>query len=407
MRKTNVLFIQSQDYFGADSMIHSLIMRHLDRSRVVVHVACNAGTPTEKSAALSALEGIPDLHIRQTEFGPSVTARSRSAIARDVLRGVPALKSLLGLVAYARKHHIDIVHGTEKPRDAFYGLLVARLAGARAVTHLHVKIENWISPLVRWAMRQDDGLLAVSAFVARSAVNMGYSSEKLYYVLNALDASRWDPGLDGSAIRAEFKIPADMPALAIISRLFPWKGHTELLKAIARAKPGMPEFRLFVVGQDDARATPGGGSYLAQLKQLASELGLNQQVIFTGFRRDVAEILASADVFVMPTFEEPCAVAFIEAMAMGKPVIALDSGGTPELVPNDKAGLLSPPNDIDALAENIKRMISDPELRRQMGDYGRRRVVEYLTPQRMAQEVEGVYMAILGLGDAGVSKNRI
>ena len=122
MRKISVLFMQSQSYFGSDSMIHSLIMRHLDRSRVDVHVACNEGDGQNKSPALKALEAIPDLHVRPTNFGPTVNSRSKSDIARDLLGGPAALASLGGLIAYAKKNHIDIVHGTEKPRDAFYGV---------------------------------------------------------------------------------------------------------------------------------------------------------------------------------------------------------------------------------------------------------------------------------------------
>ena len=89
---------------------------------------------------------------------------------------------------------------------------------------------------------------------------------------------------------------------------------------------------------------------MARLKTLTRELGLQEHVIFTGFRSDIVQILAAIDVFTMPTFEEPCAVAFLEAMAMRKPVVALRSGGTPQLVEHGVAGLLSPPEDIDALA---------------------------------------------------------
>jgi glycosyltransferase involved in cell wall biosynthesis len=301
-----------------------------------------------------------------------------------------------GLVAYAKKHRIDIVHGTEKPRDAFYGFLLARSVGARAVTHLHVKVEGWISPLVRWAMKHDDGLIAVSRFVAESAVGMGYSSKRTHYVLNSLDPTRWDQPTDRAAVRRELGIPDDTVLLAIISRLFPWKGHTELLQALAKVKPEFPSFRLLIVGEDDPRATPGGGSYMADLKRLTAELGLEQNVIFTGFRSDIAALLSASDIFTMPTFEEPCAVAFLEAMAMRKPVVALDSGGTPQLVAHGESGLLSPPKDIDQLAANLLTMMRDPAMRERMGACGRDRVERLFNPKRLADEVENVYRKILG-----------
>jgi glycosyltransferase involved in cell wall biosynthesis len=391
MRKINVLFMQSQGYFGSDSMIHSLIMRNLDRDRVNVHVAC----PERECPAREAMSKIPDIQLRPTEFGPSSDVKTKKELLREMSYAVPGISSLGGLVAYAKKHRIDVVHGTEKPRDALYGVFLARLVGARCVTHMHVKIEDWISQRVRWAMRQDDALLGVSEFVARSAVAKGYPANKVYYVLNSLDATKWDPQTDGTGVRKEFGIADDVPVLAILARLFPWKGHADLLKALAKAKTSVPNFKLLIAGEDDPRATPGGGSYMAELKTLAGELGLHDNVIFTGFRSDIAQILAASDVFAMPTFEEPCAVAFLEAMAMRKPTVALDSGGTPQLVDHGKAGFLSPPNDIDQLAANLVTMLSDRGLRERMGEYARARVLEYFTPKRLAREVEEVYRHVL------------
>jgi glycosyltransferase involved in cell wall biosynthesis len=394
MRKINVLFMQSQSFFGSDSMIHSLIMRHLNRSRVTVHVACNAGSPGEASPALQALEKIPDLRIRPTDFGPSINQRSRTQMARDAVTGaLPTLASLGGLAGYVRRNSIDIIHGTEKPRDAFYGFLLARMTGARAVTHLHVKVENWISPLVRWAMKHDDALIAVSDFVAKSAVNMGYAAERTHFVLNSLDATKWDPATDGSAVRREFGIAPETPVMAIISRVFPWKGHTLLLEAAAKARAEHDDFKLLIVGEEDPRA--GGVGFMDQIKARSGQLDLSRHVIFTGFRSDVAQLLAASDLFVMPTFEEPCAVAFLEAMAMQKPVIALASGGTTQLVDQGEAGLLSAPGDADALAANIVALLRDPERRKRMGAYARKRVEEYFNPPRMANEVEEIYRRIL------------
>ncbi len=244
-------------------------------------------------------------------------------------------------------------------------------------------------------MKYDDGLISISDFVTESAVQMGYRRERIHCVLNSLDLDKWDKPLDGSSIRGEFGIAPDLPTFAIVSRLFPWKGHTELLKALAKVKESTPRFRLLIVGEDDPRATPGGGSYLAELKKLRAELALEEQVVFTGFRSDIANILAASDIFTMPSFEEPFGVAYLEAMALKKPVIALDSGGVPQLVDHGKAGLLSPPYDIDQLASNILVLLRDPERRKLMGAYGRRRVEEYFNPVRMANEIEEVYRRVL------------
>ncbi|MFN2175683.1 MAG: glycosyltransferase family 4 protein [Anaerolineales bacterium] len=400
MPKFNVLFMQSQTYFGADSYIHSLLMRNLNREKFTVHVALNYGNGNGKSAAAQAIEEIPDIHIRPTRFGTSVNFRSKREIIKNtVTQSIPMIFSLAGLAIYIRSKNIQLIHCTEKPRDAFYGQILAKLTGAKCVIELHVKAEDWISKNVQWAMRQADGLIGVSEFVAQSIVEMGYPTEKTYFVLNAIEADRWDPTFDGRGIREEFHIHDDTALLLTVSRLCYWKGHTELFKALAKVKHHTPNFKLLVVGEDDPRAHPGHGSYTAELKMLAEELGINDQIIFTGFRSDVAQLMAASDIYTMPSFEEPFGMVFLEAMCMQKPVVALNNGGAREVVEHNKSGLLSEPQDIKQLAKNIIQLIEAPEMREWMGKYGRERAETYFTPQRMALDTEQIYYQILNLAD--------
>lgn len=393
MRKMNVLFMQSQTYFGADSFIHSLLMRNLDRRAFTVHAAVNEGTVEHQAASLKALSTIPELQLRPTNFGTSLNLRSRSQILQDTLKGAgPALRSMAGLVSYARKHKIDLVHCTEKPRDAFYGLLLARLTGAACIVHLHVGVDlSWMSPATKLAMRHADGLIAISAFVAKTAERAGLGLAKIHTVFNTLDAANWDYTISPEIVRGEFGIPPDMPLLATVSRLTPWKGQTELLHALAKVKQQNPNFRLLLVGEDDFSATPGRYSYTAELRQITKGLGLEEQVIFTGFRSDAKQIMAACNIYSMPSFEEPFGMVFLEAMAMKRPVIAIVSGGVPEFVDHGKAGLLSVHKDIDSLAANILTLVNDPELRRRMGEYGRKQVEQQYHPDKMTREMEQVY----------------
>jgi glycosyltransferase involved in cell wall biosynthesis len=131
------------------------------------------------------------------------------------------------------------------------------------------------------------------------------------------------------------------------------------------------------------------------LRERAGELGVGENVVFTGQRSDVALLLAACDVFSLPSLEEPFGLVFAEAMAMKRPVVALKSGGTPEVVEHGKCGLLSPPGDIDALAANLLRLLGDPALRIQFGEHGRSRVEEHFTPQRMASDFAALYARML------------
>jgi glycosyltransferase involved in cell wall biosynthesis len=176
-----------------------------------------------------------------------------------------------------------------------------------------------------------------------------------------------------------------------VARLFRWKGHFELLGALAQVKCKYPNVRLAVVGSD----YPDDSGTTQILKEHARELGIGENVVFTGQRSDVDLLLAACDVFSLPSFEEPFGLVFAEAMAMKRPVVALTNGGTPEVVEHGKCGLLSAPGDIDALAANLVQLLDDPALRTQFGEYGRSRVEQHFTPQRMASEFAALYEGML------------
>ena len=388
--------MQSQTYFGADCYIHSMLMRNLNREEFIIHVALNYGSEENISATAQVIEKIDDIHIRPTRFGPSINFQRTGQIIRDTMaEGIPSIFSLFRLAHYIRKNNISIIHCMEKPRDAFYGQILASLTGAKCVIELHVKAEDWISKSVLWAMGRADALVGVSEFVAQSIVEMGYPPEKTYYVHNAIEANRWDPAIDGQPIREEFHISADMILLLVVSRLSYWKGHTELFKSLARVKKKTSKFKLLVVGEDDIRAHPGHGSYTAELKKLARELDITDQVIFTGYRSDVAQLMAACDIYTMPSFEEPFGMVYLEAMCMKKPVVALDNGGTREVVEHTKSGLLSEPGNIDQLAKNIITLMYDKRARERMGSYGRLIAETKFTPERMAEDMSKIYYKIL------------
>ncbi len=396
--KIRVLFLQSQPRGKSIEDVHSMLARNFDYNRVEVHVACAPNVRGEKALTYQMFEGIPDLHIRPTNFGPTVFQGSKLDIARNMLfSGLALSGSMAGLIGYIKRHRIDIVHTADK-RDILCGVLLARLTGVKCIVHLHIKCGTWMTPSLSWGLQQADGIIGVSQFTAQSAITVGgCRPERIYHVLSSVDIGRWNCDADGSPVRREFGIAPDVPVFAIVARVVPWKGHELLLNALHEIKDELPDFKLLIVGGDDLSVLPkGSGSYLEVLKEKAAELGLGNRVIFTGPRSDVQAILAACDLYIMPALEEAFGLAFSEAMAMKKPVVALDSGGTREVVEDGKSGLLSPPGDVEQLAESILTLVNNPARCKQMGEYGRKRVEEYFNPPRMANEVERVYRSVLG-----------
>ncbi|MDZ4716933.1 MAG: glycosyltransferase family 4 protein [Roseiflexaceae bacterium] len=393
MNPIRTLFLQSQSFFGADTELHVQLMRYFDRKQVKVHVALtNTRNENINVDPQSKIKSISDINILPTDFGGQSTASLTEKIGRFAALGllVPRLRN------YIKKNNIQILHGTEKPRDAFNAVLLGKLTGAKSIVHMHVSYGEWLKPSVKWALRNADGIIAVSAFSQQSIINAGHPADRVYSVLNALDdqSGRWNPR-DASDIRRELHIPNTSVVLGIISRLFLYKGHLDLLDALARVDQQIPDYRLVIVGEDDPRAHPGGGSFMAEIKAHAQRLGLSEKLIFTGFRTDIPALMASFDMYTMPSWEEPFGMVFVEAMSMEKPVVAWHQAGPIEIVIDGETGFLVPPKDIPALGHAILNLAKDGAMRRRFGVAGRARVLSYFNSQRMCADVLSVYKQTL------------
>jgi glycosyltransferase involved in cell wall biosynthesis len=158
-----------------------------------------------------------------------------------------------------------------------------------------------------------------------------------------------------------------------------------LIKAVAVVHDVHPDVRLLIVGREME------AGYTEKLKLLATELGVSEKVVFTGHRRDVPALMAAADIYAMPSQLEPFGLVYLEAMAMELPVIALNRGGTPEVVENGSDGLLSDPGDAQSLADNLLTCVKEPQRRAEMGRHGRHRAETRFTIGRMARGCEAVY----------------
>ncbi len=352
--KVRVLFLHSgtRAPLGADTWIQLLMMRHLDRDTHEVHLACAPGTSDTPTPTLSAARKIPNLAVLPVNLGPELFARSPLGRARAALETAPAAWHLARLVRYIKKHRIQILHTSDRPRDALACALLARLTGAKCVVHVHVTYGEWMSPMLRWSMGQADALIGVSEFVARSLVNGGYAASKTHAALNAINPKDWDYAIDPSGVRAEFGITPDALLMICVARIFRSKGQFDLIRAMGLLRDELPELKLLIVGAD----YPLGTHHSDELRALAVEQGIQNNVIFTGTRSDVARLIAASDVLAMPSFEEPFGLVFAEAMAMKRPVIALDNGGAREIIEHGKSGLLSPWQDTQALVANIRRL---------------------------------------------------
>jgi glycosyltransferase involved in cell wall biosynthesis len=251
-----------------------------------------------------------------------------------------------------------------------------------------------MSPALRWSLKKADGLIAISQFVARSLVESDHDPQRIHVVLNAIDPAGWQPGEGRTEIREELRIPANAPVLVTVCRLFPEKGPEDLIRCLPALREQHPDVTLVVVGEE---MLPG---YQHHLDEVARDLGVTGCVRFVGWRNDVPKLMAAADIFAMASREEPFGLVYLEAMAMRLPVVAMDRGGTPEVVLDGVTGLLSEPDNAERLTTNILSLLASSERRRQMGDAGRERVETLFTTSRMAADVDAVYKRMTSCADA-------
>ncbi len=389
--KISVLFVHTATLppLGADTWVQSRIIAGLDKTTHDVHVACATGPvdrPTPTFAVMREIQGVDILPI---SLGPELSQRSVLGKLRAIVATVPAVLHLLNLVAYVIRHRIEVIHTTDRPRDAFACVLVGRFTRTPCIVHLHVGFNpDWMGRVLQSSIRKADALVAISDFVASTLSVAEPVEGTVYVVRNAIETTKWSPDIDGGQARAEFGFATGEVVFITVCRLFPAKGPAELIEAFGLVRAARSNVKLLIVGEE---MVPG---YSAQLSNLVANLGLTESVVFAGRRSDVPALMAAADVFAMPSHYEPFGLVYLEAMAMELPIVALDDGGTPEVVVDGVTGLLSPFGDTAALAANLVGLADDSPLRDRMGGAGRQRVLAEFGVERMASDMAAVYRLV-------------
>jgi phosphatidylinositol alpha-1,6-mannosyltransferase len=221
--------------------------------------------------------------------------------------------------------------------------------------------------LRRTALRRATGVLGVSRHTAEAVARVqGVTPERTGVLPLALEPEFLEP----DAAPAPLSVPAGSRVLLTVARLLasePGKGVDTVIRAMPRLTSQCPNLYYVIVGDGDARPS---------LERLAAECGVGERVVFAGAQKtgSLRGFYEAADVFVMPSRQEGFGIVYLEAMAAGKPAVAANRGGAPEVVADSETGFLVEYGDVDALAARLARLLSDDELRRRMGETARRKV---------------------------------
>jgi glycosyltransferase involved in cell wall biosynthesis len=281
---------------------------------------------------------------------------------------------------------------THRYRSNLYGRLAAFSSGVPVIiASVHDNYRTDKRPnrriMNRILSKITDKIVAVSEDVKEDIIRYDrIDPSKLQVIPNGIDVERFNPEKNTSNIRKEFPLEEDDIVIGFIGRIVPAKGLEYLLNALPYLKEEFKSIKLLIIGE---------GSLVEKLKEKAKKNNIFDNILFTGVRRDIPEILASIDIFVMPSTAEGLPNSLLEAMAMGKPVVATEVGGIPELIKNGRSGLLVPPKNPEALATAIRDLISNDQLAAKMGQAARNFVMNNHSIVKIAQKWQTLYLSIL------------
>jgi glycosyltransferase involved in cell wall biosynthesis len=339
------------------------LIPHLDPARFAPALALFEA----KSIALNGVpvHVLPPLPGRAGATGKGAVAGAfaRAANVRAVL-GTRA-RALVGLFRRERPALVYLANGVRANLD---GVIAGALCRVPIVCH--EKALGSLGPLERLASRWIDACVCMTDEIAAHCRAHRLRPRRLTTIYDGIDTSRFAPG-GGAAIRREFGIPAGAPLAGIVGHIQDWKGQHLVVEAVARARRRFPELRCLIVGGVHRR----GIAYAARLRERIAAPDLAGHVVLTGARADVPACLDAMDVALHASVvPEPFGRVLIEAMALGRPVIAPREGGPLAVVVDGETGLLVPPRDPDALADALEILLADPARRDAMGRAGRARV---------------------------------
>ena len=362
------------------AQIHLLeVLRLLNRRRFSPLLCCLA---TDRGDSPHLLQRVRELNV------PILDGRVRN-VPNSLIRPHTFLQ--MARVARILRHRgVQVVHSYLFHAN-WFGTLTARLARVPVVIASKRNVDVYTRAEDRWACRVINRLahrVTAVARVVRDHVHQteGCPLEKIVVIPNGVEANRFKwAASDPTKKEALRSVPGEV-VIGTIARLVWYKGQGDLLEAAALVVRSHPSARFVVVGDGPLRQP---------LEEKARALGLNGTVRFLGAVPNASSLLPHFDIFVLSSLWEGMSNSLLEAMAAGKPVVATDVGGSPEVVIDGKTGILVPPNDPEALADAMLRLLADRELARSLGEAGRVRVQSEFTLETMVARLEELYDSLL------------
>lgn len=306
-------------------------------------------------------------------------------------------QSVLTYVDIIRKESIALVHINEVLDLA--AAVAARIARVPCVCHVRAVLP--FPSIVRQgfprlAVFLANAVISVSCSVYYDLfVQQGIKTNKVVVIHNpAPDPTLFNPDICGESIRTEFGIAQDTFLVTLVGKFEEWKGHDVFVRAIPQVLALFPNTRFMIVGGE--LDGPLHAKYAGRLKSLPRELGVGGKVIFTGYRSDIPQIMAASDVVPFCSTDlDPFPGVVLQAMAVGRPIIASNIGGPREQIEDGISGLFVEPDNPTALAEKICYLLQNENERKRLGDAAAKRVTSVFNADVFLDSLSNLYKKLL------------
>jgi glycosyltransferase involved in cell wall biosynthesis len=324
-----------------------------------------------------------DASVLSVKGGPLLEVARDRRVPVTVLAGPTRERRVLQAIAHFAWRRPAVVHA-HNPTALQYGAIGKLAGGARLVVTDHAQTKGIVRVGSAFEWRLADAVAAVSGDTARHAIDIGYKGapEVVYNGVDFTPSKR-----ARGEVRAELGLDERRVVGVNAASFYPVKAQDVLVRAAAELARRGAAITLLLLGD---------GAERPNVEALAKALELGpDRVRFLGFRNDVADLLAAADFFVLPSRAEGFPMSVLEAMSHRLPVVATPVGGNPELVTGDVHGYLVPVDDPAALASAMEKLAGDEALRRRLGDAGRARVTGEFSFDRTTDAYEAIYRRVL------------
>lgn len=298
------------------------------------------------------------------------------------------------IVAFRRlliAEQADILH-VNSSRDNWIGALACRLLSPRPklvrTRHISTPLNRNLATRLLYRRLIDQVIVTGGERTRQALIERdGLPADRVAAFPIGLDLEYFRPAAPTRDLRLELGLPSGQLLVGMISYLRSYKGHEYFVEAAAQVARRRPEATFLIVGE---------GPEESKIRAQIDSLGLEKRVRMLGFREDLLDVFRSLTLFVIPSVEgDTIPQALMQALAMGLPVVSTTVGSIPDVIRNGETGLVVPPRNATALAEQVDRLLGDAGLRRRIGAQGRALVERCYSLDQMLDQLEAVYRLVV------------